>query len=114
MGWSLTPKCSGVSDHPSAPSLEACAVAPPLLRKEGIGSTHPSIHAGRRKLQIDILVAHDKGSRDCGVAEHSDFETVAAGQQAGKFEAAVRWKIERGAQWAKNVNGSGTCGLKTP
>ena len=41
LGWSLTPKNCSVSDHPGAPSLEAapyraCAVAPPLLRKEGI------------------------------------------------------------------------------
>ena len=49
----------GVSDHPGAPSLEAapyraCAVAPPLLRKEGNGiriflqATHSRVNATER------------------------------------------------------------------
>jgi len=65
LGWSLTLKCFGASDHPGAPFLEAapyraCAVAPPLLCKAGnwrsLAAGSPATVLGSKLARLGIKV----------------------------------------------------------
>src|SRR3989442_104832 len=70
-----------------------------------------SVHACHTQFKLHVLITHNNGSCDCGMAKYLYFKTVLAGKHPWNFKGTVGREVERCTEGTGDVDGPGTRGF---